>query len=594
MAVTEPLDDQLGQAASALSIAPESMDETTDGLRRWFRAVCHAVEPAADKRLAVVAEACLAPFARGRAAALAARWHSALTRVESPQGLPSLFFLRDTEPRHSEVRAALASQLAEELGHQLPAENRYEALDREIDRAFFPLPADAGGWDLIRGGPGLPHASVVVMLWREGLPGEPAPDVVKQALQGLLTALGRSSKGWFDPPQQSRRGESTPNGLHPIDALLSQQRPSAARRRRDELVFTFPSKQAREQALAALKASGRRRWNGGKPSASGSGELSVRVQFCSAQATPAVKLAISVAYGHQHITYSAGSKLRLVSANDGIVGFNYVKVTYFGTPPGPAGTTATMPLRAIARGVVSRATEAHAPHLFADPATKELGTVRLGLPSSTVSRRLHLPFPALREHLYRSRGGSPMTPDEAVVMATPVPALKEATVLDEVPTDSAVPANKELFLEFLLAIPKPLTSGATVVMDNSNLHWKGQEQERKLRQLIAPMNTMYTPKYTPQLNPIERLFGFVKPLVRRDVVRGGVLDSFSVSATAQDAVYQYLTDQGVKGFIDRSMYRHDSTGDGERDKYMKDVLALLQPGSTILLAMREKLRALLG
>ena len=58
-----------------------------------------------------------------------------------------------------------------------------------------------------------------------------------------------------------------------------------------------------------------------------------------------------------------------------------------------------------------------------------------------------------------------------------------------------------------------LLPGAVLVLDNASIH-KGGQIERLARR--AGCRVMYLPPYSPDLNPIEMIWSFVKRLVRRE------------------------------------------------------------------------------
>ena len=79
------------------------------------------------------------------------------------------------------------------------------------------------------------------------------------------------------------------------------------------------------------------------------------------------------------------------------------------------------------------------------------------------------------------------------------------------------PINGERFLIYVEQVLAPsLARGDLVVMDNLGSH-KAKAVRRAIRQCGAKL--LFLPKYSPDLNPIEQLFGKLKHHLRRDQPR---------------------------------------------------------------------------
>ncbi len=66
------------------------------------------------------------------------------------------------------------------------------------------------------------------------------------------------------------------------------------------------------------------------------------------------------------------------------------------------------------------------------------------------------------------------------------------------------------FLDFLTKIPRPAEQALVVVLDNGSLHisWVIKEHLAELRR--QRIYLYYLPSYSPELNPIEAVFGGIK------------------------------------------------------------------------------------
>ena len=72
-----------------------------------------------------------------------------------------------------------------------------------------------------------------------------------------------------------------------------------------------------------------------------------------------------------------------------------------------------------------------------------------------------------------------------------------------------------------------LLPGSVLVLDNASIH-KGGNIERLVQG--AGCRVLYLPSYSPDMNPIELIWSFVKRLVRRDGPRDEVSRGVSVAA----------------------------------------------------------------
>lgn len=87
-------------------------------------------------------------------------------------------------------------------------------------------------------------------------------------------------------------------------------------------------------------------------------------------------------------------------------------------------------------------------------------------------------------------------------------------------------SNADNFLEFLRGLDAP--QEATLVMDNVRFH-----HSERVRALCASRgwSVLYTPPYSPDFNPIENVFGFLKDRWRKSQPDGRVHAAFADSAT---------------------------------------------------------------
>ena len=98
----------------------------------------------------------------------------------------------------------------------------------------------------------------------------------------------------------------------------------------------------------------------------------------------------------------------------------------------------------------------------------------------------------------------------------------------------------ETYLERVLA--PTLREGQMVVMDNLSAH-KGE----RVRELIEGRGCelLYSPSYSPELNPIEEAFGKMKALIRKVEARSreALLEVIGAAISA-------ITDQDARGFFE--------------------------------------------
>lgn len=96
------------------------------------------------------------------------------------------------------------------------------------------------------------------------------------------------------------------------------------------------------------------------------------------------------------------------------------------------------------------------------------------------------------------------------------------------------PMDGEVFLEYVRSVLCPtLTPGDTVILDNLGSH-KVDGVEQAI--VATGASVLYLPPYSPDLNPIEKLFSKLKALLRKAAQRsvdalwqeiGTLLDSIS-------------------------------------------------------------------
>lgn len=67
------------------------------------------------------------------------------------------------------------------------------------------------------------------------------------------------------------------------------------------------------------------------------------------------------------------------------------------------------------------------------------------------------------------------------------------------------PVTSNVFCEFLASLPFP--SGSRVVMDNASIHWTTAARKVLDAKGYAPIRM---PPYSPELNPVEMVFGIMK------------------------------------------------------------------------------------
>jgi transposase len=73
--------------------------------------------------------------------------------------------------------------------------------------------------------------------------------------------------------------------------------------------------------------------------------------------------------------------------------------------------------------------------------------------------------------------------------------------------------NRDSFERFLIELLQQLTAGSVIIMDNASIH-KGGRIEELITQ--AGCTVLYLPPYSPDFNPIELAWAFVKKLIRRE------------------------------------------------------------------------------
>jgi transposase len=75
--------------------------------------------------------------------------------------------------------------------------------------------------------------------------------------------------------------------------------------------------------------------------------------------------------------------------------------------------------------------------------------------------------------------------------------------------------NGESFVSFLDHLDKNYMDGKTLVMDNLSVH-----HMTKVKELLKSMKTeaKYIPPYSPELNPIEEMFSWLKRSVRKKII----------------------------------------------------------------------------
>lgn len=79
------------------------------------------------------------------------------------------------------------------------------------------------------------------------------------------------------------------------------------------------------------------------------------------------------------------------------------------------------------------------------------------------------------------------------------------------------PINGECFKTYVEKVLAPtLTAGDLVIVDNLGSH-KGKAIRRAIRSVGAKL--FFLPKYSPDLNPIEQVFGKLKHLLRKAAAR---------------------------------------------------------------------------
>jgi transposase len=110
---------------------------------------------------------------------------------------------------------------------------------------------------------------------------------------------------------------------------------------------------------------------------------------------------------------------------------------------------------------------------------------------------------------------------------------------------ASTPGVFETYLERVLA--STLREGQMVVMDNLSAH-KGE----RVRELIEGRGCelLYSPSYSPELNPIEEAFGKMKALIRKVEARSreALLEVIGAAISA-------ITDQDARGFFEHCGYR---------------------------------------
>lgn len=73
--------------------------------------------------------------------------------------------------------------------------------------------------------------------------------------------------------------------------------------------------------------------------------------------------------------------------------------------------------------------------------------------------------------------------------------------------------NRDSFERFLIELLQQLTAGSVIIMDNASIHKGGRIEELITK---AGCTVLYLPPYSPDFNPIELAWAFVKKLIRRE------------------------------------------------------------------------------
>jgi transposase len=73
--------------------------------------------------------------------------------------------------------------------------------------------------------------------------------------------------------------------------------------------------------------------------------------------------------------------------------------------------------------------------------------------------------------------------------------------------------NRDSFERFLIELLQQLTAGSVIIMDNASIHKGGRIEELITN---AGCTVLYLPPYSPDFNPIELAWAFVKKLIRRE------------------------------------------------------------------------------
>ena len=72
--------------------------------------------------------------------------------------------------------------------------------------------------------------------------------------------------------------------------------------------------------------------------------------------------------------------------------------------------------------------------------------------------------------------------------------------------------NRDNFERFLIELLGEVTAGSVIIMDNASIHKGGRIEELITK---AGCTLLYLPPYSPDFNPIELAWAFVKKLIRR-------------------------------------------------------------------------------